>query len=403
MDFFRVYTVDEALAVLRKHIAWDFGVTYVTLREALGRDVGEEITAPEDVPGFDRSTMDGFAVRAQDTFGASEGLPAYLTVTGEVLMGQKPGGSVGVAEAYHIPTGGMLPDGADAVVMVEYTEQLDEHNIGVIRPVAPGENIIRRGDDLKAGSLLFPAGHRLRPQDLGLLAAAGISKVPVRKRVRVGIITTGNEVIPVDQTPGPGQVRDVNSYTSYAQVLENGGVPEEYGIIPDDFHAVADVVQGALEECDMVVISGGSSVGTRDVTARVVDSLGDPGVLFHGLAVRPGKPTIGAVIGGKPVIGLPGHPVSAMVVFNLIVRPLLNPHYRSIPVQARILRSLRSQPGKEDYVRVSLAYKDGELTAEPILGKSGLIATMAGADGLVRIPLDKEGVEAGDIVEVLLF
>jgi len=402
VDLFRALTVEAALAELRGYFQDLLEIEKIDLCQALGRVLAHDCFAPEDVPGFDRSTMDGFAVRARDTFGASEGLPAYLEVTGEVLMGQAPRGEIGPAEAFRVPTGGMLPAGADAVVMVEYTESLDDRTIGVIRPVAPGENVIRRGDDLRRGEQLFKAGHRLRPQDVGLLAAAGIDEVEVYRRLRVGIITTGDEIVPVKAKPGPGQVRDVNSYTAQGQVVECGGEPVLFGVVPDEFESLAAVLRRALAETDLVVISGGSSVGTRDVTASVIDSLGEPGVLFHGLAVRPGKPTIGAVVNGKLVFGLPGHPVSAMVVFRLLVAPLLDPSTGRSVIKARIRRSLRSQVGKEDYVRVRLVWENNELYAEPVLGKSGLIATMARADGLARIPLDREGVAEGEPVEVIL-
>ncbi|MDA8097321.1 MAG: molybdopterin molybdotransferase MoeA [Clostridia bacterium] len=403
MNLFRALTIEQALEILRAHIRWAPQSEEAGLVEALGRVLERDVTAPEDVPGFDRSTMDGFAVRAQDTFGATEGLPAYLDIIGEVLMGSAPGGSVSVGQAYRIATGGMLPAGTDAVVMVEYTEQLDEHTIGVTRPVAPGDNTVRRGDDITRGALLLTAGRRLRAQDVGLLAAAGVSRVSVVRPPRVGVITTGDEVVPVDAALAPGQVRDVNSYTNGALVEVNGGVARRYGVVGDDFELLSDTVRLALTENNAVVISGGSSVGKRDFTADVINNMGKPGVLFHGLAVRPGKPTIGAVVDGKPLIGLPGHPVSAMVVFELIVKPLINPTASKLSLRARITRSLSSPPGKEDYVRVALSYVDGVLTAEPILGKSSLIVTMVRADGLARIPLESQGVSAGEEVEVIPF
>ncbi|MDI6710197.1 MAG: molybdopterin molybdotransferase MoeA [Bacillota bacterium] len=404
MDLFRAYTIERAVAALREHIAPVSESETVGLREAFGRILAEDVTAADDVPGFDRATMDGFAVRARDTFGASEGLPAYLQVTGEVLMGHPPAGELAPGQAFRIATGGMLPDGADAVVMVEYTEDLDGMTIGVTRPVAPGENTVRRGDDIAAGEKLLSAGRRLRAQDVGLLAAAGVARVPVRRRLRVGIITTGDEVIRVEESPEPGQVRDVNSYTTQGMVLEYGAEPVLYGIIKDDYASLAAAVGRALRETDLVVVTGGSSVGTRDVTARVLNELGEPGIIFHGLAVRPGKPTIGAVIGGRPVLGLPGHPVSAMIVFRLIGAPLLGGDGLMAALRARLTRSLHSQVGKEDYVRVRLIRDGrGEWQADPVLGKSGLIATMVRADGLARIPLEHEGAEAGEIVEVIPF
>lgn len=404
MDLFRAYTIEQAVAALREHIVPVTGVETVGLREAFGRVLAEDVTAPDDVPGFDRATMDGFAVRARDTFGASEGLPAYLRVAGEVLMGRAPAGELAPGQAFRIATGGMLPAGADAVVMVEYTEELDGTTIGVTRPVAPGENTVRRGDDIAAGEKLLSAGRRLRPQDVGLLAAAGVARVMVRRPLRVGIITTGDEVIPPEESPEPGQVRDVNSYTTQGMVLEYGAEPVLYGIVRDDYAGLAEAVGRALKETDMVIVTGGSSVGTRDVTARVLNELGKPGIIFHGLAVRPGKPTIGAVIGGRPVLGLPGHPVSAMIVFRLIGAPLLGGDGLTAALRARLTRSLHSQVGKEDYVRVRLVRDDkGGWQADPVLGKSGLIATMVRADGLARIPLESEGAAAGDTIDVIPF
>jgi len=404
LDLFRAHTIEHALAALREHIIPVSETETVGLRQAFGRVLAENVRAPDDVPGFDRATMDGFAVRAQDTFGASEGLPAYLQVAGEVLMGRAPAGRLAPGQAFRIATGGMLPAGADAVVMVEYTEELDATTIGVTRPVAPGENMVRRGDDIAAGETLLSAGRRLRPQDVGLRAAAGVALVTVRRPLRGGIITTGDEVIPPEQSPGPGQVRDVNSYTAQGMVLEYGAEPLVYGIVRDDYASLAEAVGRALRESDMVIVTGGSSVGTRDVTARILNELGKPGIIFHGLAVRPGKPTIGAVIDGRPVLGLPGHPVSAMIVFRLIGAPLLGAGGLTASLRARLTRSIHSQVGKEDYVRVRLVRDGtGEWQADPVLGKSGLIATMVRADGLARIPLESEGAEAGETVEVIPF
>lgn len=409
MELFQARTVDEARELIGKHLGVRRGTERVHLLSALGRCTSREVIASEDVPAFDRSTVDGLAVRASDTFGASESLPAYLEVAGEVMMGREAEGVLAPGQAWQIPTGGMLPRGADAVVMVEYTEPLgDCSTVGVTRPVAPGENVVRRGEDVAAGSLVLPAGHRIRPQDLGILAAIGVTEVDVWKPVKVGIVSTGDEVVVPEEVPGPGQVRDINSYTLYGLVLQAGGEPVLFGIAGDNFDVLRGKVEEAVAACDMVLISGGSSVGVRDVSSSVLDSLGEPGVLFHGISIKPGKPTIGAVVGGKPVFGLPGHPVSAMVVFDLLVAPLVKwGEYRSDPlefsVRARITRNLRSAAGREDYVRVRLTVQGGEILADPVLGKSGLIATMVKASGLARIPAEKEGVEAGETVHVKVF
>jgi len=410
-ELFQARTVDGAREMLQRHLKEQESKDRqrVPLPEALGLRLAAGVHAGEDVPGFDRSTMDGFAVRATDTFGASESLPAYLDVTGEIFMGKDAGGKVGPGQAWKIPTGGMLPPGADAVVMLEYTEALDESTIGVTRPVGPGENVVRRGEDVPRGSLVLQAGHIIRPQDLGVLSAVGVAEVEVKSPPRVGIISTGDEVVPVDSLPGPGQVRDINSYALYGQVKACGGQPVLYGIVRDEFELLQEKLARAVNECQLVILSGGSSVGTRDVASKVIESLGDPGILFHGISIKPGKPTVGAVVKDCPVFGLPGHPVSAMVVFELLVAPLVRyGEYRKNPLEfalrAKLTRNMRSAAGREDYIRVKLKESDkGELLAEPILGKSGLIATMVKAHGLAKIPAGKEGVEAGEYVGVKLF
>lgn len=411
-ELFKAITIPEARRIISALLRdWPRETEMTPLLSASGRCLAEEVRAGENVPGFNRSTMDGFAVRARDTFGASEGLPAYLEITGEVLMGEEPRGSVENGQTWRIATGGMLPSGADAVVMVEHTEILGEKTIGVVKPVAPGENVIRRGEDITAGdSLLFP-GHCLKAQDLGVLAAAGVTAVKVFSPLRVGIISTGNEVISPAEKPAPGKVRDINSYTLYGAVREAGGKPFLYGIVSDDFQHIQEILSMTLKENDLVLLSGGSSVGARDVAAEVINSLGSPGVLFHGLSIRPGKPTIGAAVAGKPVFGLPGHPASALVVFHLLVSPLLQRRkypekegeFWEFPLRAQLTRNLRSAPGREDFIRVKLFLQQGNLCAEPVLGKSGLITTLVKADGLARIPAGKEGVEAGEMVEVKLF
>lgn len=411
-ELFKALTVEEARHTIARHLDAVGIKRTVPISGALGRIIVEDVTAPEDVPGFNRSTMDGFAVMARDTFGATESLPAYLDVDGEIFMGREAREPLASGRAWRIPTGGMLPPGADAVVMVEHTEELDSRTIGVTRPVAPGDNIVRKGEDVAAGSTVLNRGRLIRPQDLGVLSAMGINSLEVIEPFRVAIISTGDEVVGPEERPAPGQVRDINSYALYGLAQQCGARPEIVGIIKDDFRTLKDAMEQALARSDMVLLSGGSSVGTRDVSCRVIETLGEPGILFHGISIKPGKPTIGAVLNGKPVFGLPGHPVSAMVVFMLLVEPLLklgrypegNKELRlEFPVQAKINRNIRSAAGREDFLRVNLKADGGELVAEPVLGKSGLIATMVRADGLARIPVEKEGVEAGEWVWVRLF
>ena len=407
MELFDVLTVAEAREVLQKSMPPPASEK-IPIIQALNKVLAVDVVAEEDVPNFARSTMDGFAVQAKDTFGASEGLPAYLDVGGEIHMGKQPQGQLRGGQAWSIPTGGMLPPGADGVVMVEYTEELDSQTIGVTRPVAPGENVVRQGEDVAKGSVILQAGHKIRPQDLGILTATGVTKVPVYKTLRVGIISSGDEVVPPETVPQPGQVRDINSYTLYGLALQSGANAQIYGIVKDDFALLRETMAKALAESDIVLVSGGSSVGTRDVTAKVIADLGTPGVLFHGINIKPGKPTIGAVVNGKPVFGLPGHPVSAMIVYNLLVDPLIRwagytNATQEIFVRAKITRNMPSATGREDFIRVKLSIEQGEMLAEPVLGKSGLISTMVKADGVAHIPEGKEGVEAGEYVEVRLF
>ena len=407
-ELFTVVTPAQALQLLAHLPPGPLGVETVPLAEALDRVLAEDLIAPVSLPAFARSTMDGYAVRAADTFGASEGLPAYLTVVGEVPMGCAPTVVVGPGQAALIHTGGMLPPGADAVVMVEKTQKLAEHEIEVLGPVAPGENVLQVGEDIALGSTVLTAGQRLRPQDLGGLAAVGITQVSVARRPRVAILATGDEIVPSERAPGPGQVRDVNTATLAGLVRRAGGLPLPLGIAPDRFEALEAAARQGLEQADALVLSAGSSVSTRDMTAEAIRRLGAPGVLVHGVSIRPGKPTILAVAGGKPVFGLPGNPVSALTVAGLFLLPTLW-HLQGCPALpptprrwARLARNIPSAPGREDYVPVCLEERQGDLWADPVFGKSNLIYTLVRADGLVVVPLDAGGLQAGERVEVRL-
>ncbi len=408
-EFFNVLPPAEALAVLRQHLRPRVEAERVATSDALGRVTAEDILSPEDLPAFPRSAMDGYSVRSRDTFGATEGLPAYLEVVGEVPMGRAAGIRLGPGQAARTYTGGMLAEGADAVVMVEYAQVVDESTIEVLRPVAPGENVVQVGEDVRRSGLVLPAGHVIRPQDIGGLLALGITHLSVARRPRVAIVSTGDELVPPDATPGPGQVRDINTYTISAQVARCGAVPVPVSLVRDDYEAQRVAAEEAKERGDIVVFSAGSSVSTRDMTAEVIASLGRPGVLVHGISIKPGKPTIVAVVDGKPAFGLPGNPVSAMVVFDLLVRPTIYllmgcqgpPPWPA--VRATLLRDIGSVAGREDYVQVRLVHKDGALWADPVFGKSNLVYTLVRADGVVQVPLDRGGLYAGEDVEVRLY
>jgi molybdopterin molybdotransferase len=412
-EFFTVLSPEAALAKLWAHLPAPSTREFVPTAEALGRVTAEAVRAPAAVPAFERSTMDGYAVRAQDTFGASPSLPAYLTVIGEAPMGRAPGFSLGPAQAALVHTGGMLPEGADAVVMIELTQKASAAEIEVLKAAAPGENVLRVGDDIASGAEVVPAGHWLRPQDLGGLMALGLTGVAVARRPRVALLGTGDEVVAPEAEPAPGQVRDVNSYSVAGQVVEAGGVPLRRGIVPDDFDALAAATAAALAEADALVVSAGSSVSVRDMTGDAISRLGPPGVLVHGVAVKPGKPTILAVANGKPIFGLPGNPVSAMVIADLFLVPTLyrvqgcaQPPRRQA-VRARLAHNVASQAGRVDYVPARLAERPGpsgpEWWAEPVFGKSNQIFTLVQADGMLVVPMDSNGLATGDSVEVRLF
>ena len=385
------------------------GCEEIDVADALDRVVAEDMIAPSDLPAFSRSTMDGYAVRASDTYGASEGIPAYLDVVGEVLMGMPAGIAVSVGQVAKVHTGGMLPEGSDAVVMVENTQQVDENTIEVVKPAAPGENVLQVGDDIKQGSSLLKAGHRLRPQDIGGLMGMGIIRATVFPRPRLALLSTGDEVVLPQQEPSPGQVRDINSYSLSARAECVGATPVSLGIVGDDYDEMRERAQKGLGSADILAISAGSSVSTRDATARVIAALGEPGILVHGVSIRPGKPTILAVAGGKPVFGLPGNPVSALVTFDLFVVPTIHllggcrtPSARD-SVEAKLARNVASMAGREDYVSVRLERRGDETWAEPIFGESNLITTLMRADGMALIPLNVHGISEGETVRVILF
>lgn len=412
----------------------------VAVADSLDRVLATPLSAPHDLPSFPRSTVDGYAVAAQDTYGASEGLPALLDVVGEVAMGEAAGVRLEEAQCALVHTGGMIPPDADAVVMVENTQRVgrtegkegktgktgkegqeDETPVSLIspvslfsffsievsRPVAVGQNVIQIGEDVRQGDLVLPAGHQMRPQDIGGLLALGIVAVDAAVAPRVAILSQGDEVVPPEQTPGPGQVRDINSSTLAALTRRAGGDPVTFPIVPDRLEALQDAARHALADCDLLVISAGSSVSYRDMTAQVIQGLGEPGILVHGVSVKPGKPTILAVCDGKPVFGLPGNPVSAMVIFDLFVTPAIRLLLGAQPVAktqlpARLARNIASATGREDYVQVRLETRAGELWAVPVFGKSNLIYTLIRSDGVVRIPQDSNGVAQGSLVTVEL-
>jgi len=407
-EFLTLKPPREALATFFENLTFDPKPETIPVEDSLNRVLISAVRADVPIPAFRRSTVDGFAVHAADTYGASESLPAYLPLVGEVSMGAAPDFNLEAGYCAVIHTGGMLPEGADAVIMIEYTQQAAEDQVELLRAVAVGENLIEIGEDVRTGEEVIPAGTRIRPAEIGGLMALGITKVEVARKPLVGILSSGDEVVHPSEAIAPGQVRDINSYSLQALVRLAGGEPKLYGVSVDDKAALADLVASAHQECDLVVVTAGSSASVRDLTAVVIDELGPPGVLVHGVNVRPGKPTILGVCNQKPIIGLPGNPVSALVIAGLFVTPLIRrmigeSDRRNRPiVDAELEINLSSQSGREEWVAVTLIESKKGLYASPVFGKSNLIFTLVRAEGLVKVPADANGLASGSRVAVHL-
>lgn len=414
-NFFTVLSVGEVTALLQATAP--LGIEQLSLhhRQGLeGRVLAADIYARDDVPLASRSGMDGYAVRAADTFGATESNPTYLTCVGHIDIQQPASFTVQAGQCAGIVTGGILPEGADAIVMVEYTHAMEAHCIEVRRGVPPQEYVMLQGEDARLGAVALPAGTLLRPQEVGLLAAVGATSVPVYKQPVVAILSTGDEVIPVEGTPRVGQVRDVNSHTLAAMVRRCGGKVVFLGIVGDTLDALDAALREGLEKADVVLLSGGSSVGVRDLTVSALERMEGTDIFCHGVALSPGKPLILArTAQGKIVWGLPGQVTSAQVVMTVLGQPFLRhlsgfsqPFSQELwpRCRAELSRNVPSQQGREDYVRVRLEHR-AELPprAVPLTGLSGLLRTLTEAQGLVRIAAQKEGLEQGHMVDVLLF
>lgn len=404
----------------------------IDTKNSLGRIICENIIARHPLPEFPRSTVDGFAVQSKDTFGASQSQPGYLRMIGEVPMGSLADISIEVGTCALIHTGGMIPVGADAVIMLENTQMIDNRNvkssaprytgtkefieIEITKAVAKGENLIQVGEDVAENEIVITAGTKIRPEEIGGCMALGITTINVINKPRVGIISCGDEIISPDKETMLGQVRDVNSYTLASLINVSGGEAIQYAVVPDHLAILIDESKKALSECDAIVITAGSSASSRDNTSTAISSLGKPGVLVHGINIRPGKPTILAVCAGKPVIGLPGNPVSALVIGKLYLVPVIEfllgvakRHFKP-SVRARLAVNVASQTGREDWIPVKLLKITNDedlsavsiLLAQPIFGKSNLIFSLTKSDGFVRVPADVSGISAGESVEVVI-
>ncbi len=408
--FFKVLAPQEALKILLG--VAPVGAEQIASVQARGRVLAEDLHSAVDLPHFHRAAMDGYAVRAKDTFGASQSLPAYLKLAGVIEMGREAAQVLNGGEAMRISTGGMMPPGSDAVVMVEYTDETDGGLVEIHRGVSPWQNVIQIGDDIKKGELVFSRGRRLRAHDLGALTGVGIAAIPVFKKPRVALISTGDEIVDAETEPRPGQVRNINQHSLVGLIEECGGELRDLGVVRDDRAALKEAIGAALDWGDLVLLSGGSSMGAKDIALETILSFPDAEFVFHGISIAPGKPTIFARACGKPILGLPGYPVSALVIFDLFGAPLIRRlggenadalRRFSRSARAVLKTNVASQIGREDYVRVTLEREAGRLMAMPLPSKSGAIFTLVKADGMVRIDMNQDGLEQGEEVEVILF
>jgi molybdopterin molybdotransferase len=408
--FFKVVTPSEARDILLR-VSPVATETIETVR-ARGRVLAEDLYSKVNLPHFARAAMDGYAVVAKDTFGASASQPGYLKLAGTVEMGKAATRPIAKGEAVRISTGGMMPPGSDAVVMVEYTEEAGSGTVEIHRGVSPGQNVIQVGDDIQKGAPVFSRGRRLRAHDLGALTGIGISKIEVYKKPRVALISTGDEIVEAEREPLPGQVRNINQHSLAGLIDECGAELKDFGVVRDEREALKDALGRALDWADVVMLSGGSSMGAKDIALDVILSFPGAEMIFHGISVSPGKPTIYARAAGKPVLGLPGYPVSALVIFELFAAPLVRAlggeaaaaagQFRKT-TRAILKTNVASQAGREDYIRVCLEEADAKLYARPLPSKSGAIFTLVKADGMIRVDLNQEGIEQGEEVEVILF
>ncbi len=380
---------------------------FIELNQALGRILASDLVSPEPVPHFRRSTVDGYALRAADTQGVTESIPVFLEVIEKIEIGTPALRMVQPGQCTYVPTGGMIPEGADAVVMVEYSEAFDETSIAVYDSVSPGRNVVAIGEDIREQSLFLKKGSLIRPQEIGVLSSAGIHTVPVYKPWNITIISTGDELVSADRKPGPGQIRDINTYVLEAMSRKYGFKTIETQVLRDEKSLLEEAVKKGIKTSDLVVVSGGSSQGEKDHTAQVMDEIASPGVFTHGIALKPGKPTILAYDEQSETIltGLPGHPAAAMLVFELLIIWL----YRAMTHQsepketlAQMESNVASAPGRTTCLLVSLEESAEGYTAKPILGKSGLMTTLSRSSGYTMIESGKEGLKQGETVRVVL-
>ncbi len=407
MEFFNVVSVDEGRKIIMDNFGdYEFKTELVDIELSLNRVLGEDVYSNIDVPEFDRSTVDGYGIKVEDSHGCTQSIPSIINILGEVKMGEQIESSIKSGESFYVPTGGMIPEGSNGVIMIENTEKMDEETLLLYKPISHGENIIYKGDDIKNGELAIRKGQKISSQVLGVLAALGVGKVPVYCKPKFYIISTGDEIIPIEEKLTLGKIRDINSYTLSALIENIGGEVVHKSIVKDNYELLLSEVKKAAETSDIVLISGGSSVGAKDYTYKVIDSLTGKGVLLHGLAIKPGKPTIVGEVNGKLICGLPGHVVSSIIVFKVLIEYYIREKLKTgeiIPrVNAVINHNFPSNPGRETYQMIKLKEENGVFYATPSFGKSGMISLLSKSQGYIVIGAHEEGINKGEEREVFL-
>lgn len=407
MELLKVKTIDEMKKIIKStFINLKLKTEKISINEGLNRVLGEDISSTMNVPHFNRSVVDGYAVKLTDVQGASTAIPGFLRIAGEVLMGKETHLVLNQGETIYVPTGGMIPVGTEAMVMIEYCEKLGDNDLAIYENAGSNENIMLIGDDIKIGECVFKKGHLMRPQDIGVLSALGYLEVDVFKLPRVTIISTGDEIIRPGEVPKPGEIIDINTPALGAVTQRLGAQVIFMGYARDDCDIIQQSVKEGLKNSDIVILSGGSSMGEKDYTVKVIDNLGE--VLLHGLAVKPGKPTILGIVDGKPVVGLPGQPASAIMVYMIILRELMTIFYgqdqfKYQTIQGRLMDNIHAAPGRRTFQTIAIKEVNGSIEVRPTYGKSGMITLLSYSDGYIEITENEEGKNAGDLVQVTLF
>lgn len=407
MELLKVKTIKEMKEIIRENFSTlKLNSESISIHKGLGRILADKVISKINVPHFDRSVVDGYAVKLSDIQGASQGIPGFLSIVGEVEMGVETTDVLNQGETLYVPTGGMIPKGTEAVVMIEYTEKLGEKDLAVYTSAGRHENLMLIGDDIGIGEQIFEEGHGLRPQDIGVLSALGYLEVEVYRLPKIAIISTGDEIIRPGEEPKPGQIIDINTPALEAMTNKLGGEVVYCAYAEDSLKDIKEKVEEALRVSDIVILSGGSSMGEKDYTHEVIENLGE--VFLHGLAIKPGKPTILGSVENKPVIGLPGQPASAIMVYMIMLKEFLKIFYRQDPfkystIQGTLMENVHASPGRRTFQTVLIKEDEGEIQVYPTYGKSGMITLLSYSEGYIEMTENEEGKNRGDLVEVTLF